>query len=94
MMLKDASKLNKVLGAENFSVYIDFELTQPGFVAKLRKFASKCFLPPVGFEPPLRIVDFRAALITALTLFFVHFSCMFANLALNKLHESIIPILS
>src|SRR5437588_1087674 len=90
MMLKEASKLDKVLGAENISEYIDYELIQPGFVEKLRRYTRKCFLLRVGLESPSGVSELSAALITASALFFiVHPSCMLVNLTLNRLHASI-----
>jgi hypothetical protein len=89
-MLKEVSKPYKVLGAENISGYIDFELIQSGFVAKISKYSRKYFLLWVGFEPPLQVADFRAALLTASALFFCSsLSYIFASLAPNKLYISI-----
>lgn len=95
MMLKDASKLDKVLGTEDISEYMDFELIQSGFVAKSSKYARKCFLLWIGLEPPLQVADFRAALLTAPALFFCPSLVHVCRLALNKLYcvQSIILIL-
>ncbi len=79
-MLKEAFKLDKGLDAENIAEYFDYELTQPGFVAKIRRYAKKCFLIWFGLEPPLQFANFRATRTTALALFFVHISYVFADL--------------
>lgn len=72
MMLKEASKLDKVFSAKGLLVSIDCELTEAAFVAKLSKFTRKSFLPQVGCKPPLQVTGFRAALSQRWRYFFVH----------------------